>query len=128
MSLIPHLLGKDAEVAAERFLRRKGYTILDRNVRFGRGELDIVARVGKMLVFVEVKARSTEHYGGVFHAVTAHKERQLIHLAAQYLARHQCKQSACRFDVLLYDATTPGAPVLEHIEHAFEVSGDDLRW
>lgn len=128
MSLIPHLLGKDAEVAAERFLRRKGYTILDRNVRFGRGELDIVARVGEMLVFVEVKARSTDHYGGVFHAVTAHKERQLIHLAAQYLARHQCKQAACRFDVLLYDATAPGAPVLEHIEHAFEVSGDDLRW
>ncbi len=128
MSLAPHLLGKEAEAAAERLLRRKGYTILDRNIRFGRGELDIVARVGEMLIFVEVKARRTSRYGGASHAVTAHKERQLIHLAAQYLAHHHLEQHPCRFDVLLYHATAPGAPVLEHIEHAFEVSGDDLRW
>ncbi len=125
---LAHLLGKAAEAAAERFLRRKGYTILDRNIRFGHGELDIVARVGETLVFVEVKARSTDDYGGACHAITAHKERQLIHVAARYLARHQFTQYACRFDVLLYNAATPGAPVLEHIEHAFEVSGDDLRW
>ncbi len=128
MSLTSQRLGKEAEATAERFLRRKGYTILDRNLRLGRGELDIVARMGGILIFVEVKARRTPHYGGASHAMTAHKERQLIHLAAQYLARHQLKQHPCRFDVLLYHATTPGAPILEHIEHAFEVSGDDLRW
>ena len=128
MSLTPQCLGREAEATAERFLRRKGYTILDRNIRFGRGELDIVARIGEMLIFVEVKARSTAHYGGASHAVTARKERQLIHLAAQYLAHHHLKQHPCRFDVFLYHATTPGAPILEHIEHAFEVSGDDLRW
>ena len=128
MSLTPQRLGKDAEADAEQFLRRKGYTILERNIRFGRGELDIVARAGKVLIFVEVKARRTSRYGGASHAVTARKERQLIHLAAQYLAHHHLKHHPCRFDVLLYHATTPGAPILEHIEHAFEVSGDDLRW
>lgn len=127
MSLTRQLLGKKAEAAAERFLREKGYRILDRNVRVGRGELDIVARMGETLIFVEVKARRTDHYGGVAHAVTARKERQLIQLAARYLARHHLERQPCRFDVLLYDAGAP-APVLEHIENAFEVAGGDQRW
>ena len=128
MSLTRQLLGKEAEAAAERFLRRKGYRILDRNVRVGRGELDIVARVGETLIFVEVKARRTDRYGGVAYAVTARKERQLVQLAARYLARHRLENQSCRFDVLLYDAGTPASPILEHIEHAFEVAGDDRRW
>ena len=127
MSLTRQLLGKEAEAAAERFLREKGYRILDRNVRVGRGELDIVARMGETVIFVEVKARRTDHYGGVAHAVTARKERQLIQLAARYLARHHLEQQPCRFDVLLYDAGAP-APILEHIENAFEVAGSDRRW
>ncbi len=128
MSFTRQTLGKEAEAAAERFLRQKGYRILDRNVRIGRGELDIVARVGETLIFIEVKARRTDHYGGVAHAVTARKERQLIQLAARYLARHRLEHQPCRFDVLLYDAGAPDSPVLEHIEHAFEVAGDDRRW
>lgn len=128
MNLTPRLLGKEAEAAAERFLRQKGFRILDRNVRVGRGELDIVARVGETLIFVEVKARRTDHYGGVSHAVTARKEQQLIQLAARYLARRRLDNQPCRFDVLFYDAANPDSPVLEHIENAFEVSGDDRRW
>ncbi len=128
MTLTPRLLGKEAEAAAEQFLRRKGYRILDRNVRVGRGELDLVARSGETVIFVEVKSRRTTRYGGVWYAVTARKERQLIQLAAQYLARHRLQNQSCRFDVLLYDAGGPGAPVLEHVENAFEVAGDDRRW
>ncbi len=128
MSLAAQHLGREAEATAARFLRRKGYTILDRNLRVGRGELDIVARRGETLIFVEVKARRTGRYGGASHAVTARKERQLVQLAAQYLAEHHLEHHPCRFDVLLYHAAAPGAPILEHIEHAFEVSGDDLRW
>lgn len=128
MSFARQLLGREAEVAAERLLRRKGYRILDRNVRVGRGELDIVARLGETLIFVEVKARRTDRYGGVAHAVTARKERQLIQLAARYLARHRLERQPCRFDVLLYDAGDPASPLLEHVENAFEVAGDDRRW
>ncbi len=127
MSLARQLLGKEAEAAAERLLREKGYRILDRNVRVGRGELDLVARMGETVVFVEVKARRTDHFGGVAHAVTARKERQLIQLAARYLARRHWERQPCRFDVLLYDAGAP-VPVLEHIENAFEVAGGDRRW
>lgn len=128
MSLPRQLLGKEAEAAAERLLRQKGYRILDRNVRIGRGELDIVARVGETVIFVEVKARRTDRYGGVAHAVTARKERQLIQLAARYLARHRLERQPCRFDVLLYDAGDPVSPSLEHVKNAFEVAGDDRRW
>lgn len=128
MSLTRQLLGKEAEAAAERLLRQKGYRILDRNVRIGRGELDIVARVGETVIFVEVKARRTDRYGGVAHAVTARKERQLIQLAVRYLARHRLERQPCRFDVLLYDASDPVSPSLEHVENAFEVAGDDRRW
>ena len=128
MSLVRQLLGKEAEAAAERFLRQKGYRILERNVRVGRGELDIVARLGETVVFVEVKARRTDRYGGVSHAVTARKEQQLIQLAAQYLAHHRLERRLCRFDVLFYDAGDPDSPVLEHVENAFEVAGDDRRW
>ncbi len=128
MSLTRQRLGREAEAAAEGFLRRKGYRILDRNVRVGRGELDIVARSGETLVFVEVKARRTDRYGGVAYAVTAQKERQLIQLAARYLARRRLERRPCRFDVLLYDAGDAASPVLEHIENAFEVAGDDGRW
>ena len=128
MSLARQRLGMEAEAAAERLLRRKGYKILDRNVRVGRGELDIVARSGETLIFVEVKARRTDSYVGLAHAVTARKERQLIQLAARYLARHRLERRTCRFDVLLYDAGNPASPFLEHIENAFEVAGDDRRW
>jgi len=128
VSLTRQLLGREAEAAAERLLRRKGYRILERNVRVGRGELDIVARVGETLVFVEVKARRTDRYGGVAYAVTAQKKRQLIQLAARYLARRRLEGQPCRFDVLLYDAGSSASPVLEHIESAFEVAGDDRRW
>ena len=128
MSLTRQLLGGEAEAAAEGLLRRKGYRILERNVRVGRGELDIVARAGETLVFVDVKARRTDRYGGVAYAVTARKQRQLIQLAARYLARRRLERQPCRFDVLLYDAGDSASPVLEHIENAFEVAGDDRRW
>lgn len=128
MSLTRQLLGREAEAAAEGLLRRKGYRILERNVRVGRGELDIVARMGETLVFVEVKARRTNRYGGVAYAVTAQKKRQLIQLAARYLARRRLERQPCRFDVLLYDAEDSAFPVLEHIENAFEVASDDRRW
>ena len=128
MTVTPQRFGKEAEAVAERFLRRKGYTILDRNVRFGRGELDIVARIGETLVFVEVKARRTDHYGGASYAVTPQKERQLIQLAARYLARRQLANQTCQFDVLLYRAEASGRPVIEHVERAFDVSDHDRRW
>ena len=63
------LFGQEGESAAESYLRRKGYRILARNLRSSVGELDLVAEDGAVLVFVEVKARRTEAFGGAIHAV-----------------------------------------------------------
>jgi putative endonuclease len=122
------LLGQEGETTAERYLRHKGYRIMARNLRSSLGELDLVAEDGPVLVFVEVKARRTGAFGGAIHAVHQRKQEKLIQLAAQYLARHHIKDRLCRFDVVLLQSGEAVATQIEHIENAFEVSGDDLRW
>ena len=122
------LLGQEGESAAEQYLRHKGYRIVARNLRSSVGELDLVAEDGRALVFVEVKARRTDAFGGAIHAVHQRKQEKLIQLAAQYLARHHIRERPCRFDVVLLHSTGAVAPQIEHIQNAFEVSGDDLRW
>lgn len=128
MSVAGRLFGHAAESEAERYLRNKGYRILARNARTPSGELDLVARSGSVLVFVEVKARGSSTHGGAVGAVDGRKQARLVKLAAQYLARHRLRNQPCRFDVVVC-AGGPEAPaVIEHIEHAFEVPGEDLRW
>lgn len=128
MSLAGRLFGQAAESEAERFLRRKGYSILARNERVPSGELDLVTRSGSVLVFVEVKARGSSTHGGAVEAVDGRKQARLVRLAAQYLARHRLRDQPCRFDVILCAGGTETPEVVEHIEHAFEVPGEDLRW
>lgn len=128
MSLAGRLFGQAAESAAERYLRRKGYRIVARNARTPSGELDLVARIGQTLVFVEVKARGSSAYGGAAGAVDGRKQARLIKQAAQYLARHRLRDQPCRFDVILCGRDGGVPAVVEHIEQAFEVPGEDLRW
>ncbi len=121
--------GRDSESVAERHLRRQGYRIVGRNIHWPDGELDLVATFGSTLVFVEVKARRSMAMGGAAFAVSADKRSRLIRLGAKYLAQHQLKDQACRFDVILVQQHSPhGQAVVEHVENAFEVTGDDLRW
>lgn len=122
------LFGQEGESAAEQYLRDKGYRIVARNLRSSVGELDLVAEDGQVLVFVEVKARRTDSFGGAIQAVHQRKQEKLIQLAAQYLARHHIKNRSCRFDVVLLQGTDTAASQIEHIQNAFEVPGDDLRW
>jgi putative endonuclease len=122
------LFGQEGEAAAEAFLTRKGYHIVARNLRSSTGEIDLVAEDGPVLVFVEVKARRTNEFGGGIHAVHQRKQKKLIHLASQYLARHHLGHRPCRFDVVSLQGTGTGATEIEHIQNAFEVPGDDLRW
>jgi putative endonuclease len=128
MSLAGRLFGEAAESEAERYLRNKGYLILARNARTPSGELDLVARSGAVLVFVEVKALGSATHGGAVAAVDGRKQDRLVRLAAQYLAHHRLRDQPCRFDVILCGGGADAPAVIEHIEHAFEVPGDDLRW
>lgn len=120
--------GKAAETAAEQFFRQQKYSILDRNVRFPNGEIDLVVGKEGIIVFVEVKARRNSDFGGAIYAIDRRKEQRLIRLAAQYLAQRGWAQSPCRFDVVLYQGDSPHAQGVQHIKNAFEVTGDDLRW
>lgn len=122
------LFGQEGETAAERYLRQKGYRIVAKNLRSSLGELDLVAEDGRVLVFVEVKARRTGEYGGAIHAVHRRKQEKLIQLASQYLARHHLSNRICRFDVVLLQGNDTSTPLIEHIKSAFDVPGDDRRW
>lgn len=92
--------GEAAEALAADFLQRRGLVILARNYRCRFGEIDLVARNGEMLVFVEVRARRSEAFGGAAGSITAAKRRRLVAAARHYLATHRVDR-ACRFDVVL---------------------------
>lgn len=117
-----HQFGQESEASAERFLRKKGYMILERNLRTAIGELDLVADDHGVLVFVEVKARTTGAFGGALLAVNRRKQAQLIRLAGQYLAQRHLSDRVCRFDVVLVQGGAESSPKIEHIEHAFDLS------
>ena len=121
------VFGQEGEGEAERYLRRKGYRIVAKNVRSSLGELDLVAEDGGVLVFVEVKARRTAEFGGAIHAVHRHKQQKLIRLAAQFLAQRHWTERLCRFDVLLLEPTATSALCIEHIQNASDVSSADRR-
>lgn len=121
-----HQFGQASETRAEQFLRKKGYRILARNLRTTLGELDLVAEDAGVVVFVEVKARATEAFGGALLAVDRRKRAKLVRLAAQYLAERHWTDRPCRFDVVLVQGQEPGGLRVDHVENAFDV-GDDGR-
>src|SRR5216683_2305707 len=94
------ILGKTGEDLACRELERRGYAIIARRYRCRGGELDIIARDGSTLVFVEVKARDSRAFGDAAEAVTWHKQQRIVRLASDYVMRHHLNDSPCRFDVV----------------------------
>jgi len=91
--------GPDESLAAA-FLERQGLKILERNYRCRFGEIDLVAASGAVLVFVEVRARRSDDYGGAAASITASKRRRLVATARHYLA-DRGSERACRFDAIL---------------------------
>ncbi len=114
-------IGSAAEDAAAAALQQLGYRILDRNVHFSFGELDLVCEHRGVVVFVEVKARSGPAAGDPFEAVTPHKRRQVARLAEAYLQRQRLRARACRFDVVAVHLDRNGTPL------AVEVLPDAFR-
>jgi putative endonuclease len=117
--------GRAAEAAAARYLAREGWTLLARNVRVGRGELDLIVRRGGVLAFVEVKARRSSACGSPEDAVDGRKRRQVARLAELWLAaRPWALRGATdvRFDVIAVDATVR-PPEVRHLPGAFTLDG-----
>ena len=96
--------GQSAEALAADFLKRQSYRILDRNYRVGLGEVDIIAKDGDTICFVEVKMRRTSTFGSPFDAVAKPKMRKLVQVAFCYLKAKNLEQCRARFDVV---AVTP---------------------
>src|SRR6266545_4526859 len=111
--------GRRAEDLAHRFLRRLGYTIVARNYRqrAGAGEIDIVAVDMDTLVFVEVKARSSEEFGPPENAVDREKRRHLDRVAREYARRAGTEWSHVRFDIIAVVLSKP--PRIQHLKDAF---------
>jgi putative endonuclease len=111
-------MGMEGESLAAQFLEAKGYTILEKNYRFDRGEIDLVAKDGQELVFIEVKARRSREFGAPEESVTPAKESQLKKVAEGYLYEHSIENQSCRFDVVTI-TYQDGRPVLRLIQNAF---------
>ena len=93
-------LGIDGERAAERFLRSRGYTIVERNYRCPRGEVDLIALYGRTVVFIEVKTRRGAAIDSPYDAVDPRKQRQIVRVAEHYLAARRLSDRDVRFDVV----------------------------
>ena len=109
--------GNEGEQAACDYLVRKGWEILDRNVRRGRGEIDIIARKRKITAFIEVKRRTTTAFGTPAEAVNAEKQRRIAHAAALYMQQQDLQDACVRFDVI---EILSGE--IRHIEGAFDAT------
>lgn len=117
----PDSLGNRGEVAAARFLQRLRYRIIERQMRNRFGELDLVALNGDVVVFVEVKTRTTLLAGHPTEAVTATKQRKITRSALAYLKRRGWLEHRVRFDVIAVVWSNEAAtPKLQHYISAFD--------
>jgi putative endonuclease len=100
--------GKVGEDDAVRWLEAQGYRVVERNVVNHAGEIDLVAREGDTLCFVEIKARASGAYGPAIAAVDFRKQRRISRAAALYLAMKSHGDTPCRFDVIGLDRSGSG--------------------
>jgi putative endonuclease len=115
------LLGDRGERMAARFLRRQGMRILMRGYTAHHGEIDLIARDGDTLVFVEVKTR---RQGVPAEAVTPEKQRRITLAALHFLREHRLLEQRCRFDIVaIVWPDDRRDPQIEHIPNAFEAVG-----
>jgi putative endonuclease len=114
-------LGDRGENVAARFLRNLGYKIIMRNFRCDLGEIDIIAREGKTLVFVEVKTRAYDDPSPE-DQVNPEKRQQIQKAAKYYLSRYGFPQPPARFDVIAIVWPTGREPMIRHTPSAFDAS------
>jgi putative endonuclease len=115
-------LGERGEEIATAYLKGRKFTIIERNFRCKGGELDIIARDGKTLVFVEVKTRRNLSFGPPQLALTPFKQRQISKAALTWLAQKKLFGAGARFDVVAILLPDHEVPVIEHIRDAFDLA------
>jgi putative endonuclease len=113
--------GQRSERLAVEYLKRTGYRILETNFRSTSGEIDIIAKEKSTIVFVEVKARSSNRFGSPKGAVTAAKQRKISMAALAYLKKSGLTETSARFDVVAID-TAAGKIDIEVVKNAFTLA------
>jgi putative endonuclease len=116
-------VGKAGEEAAVQYLLRQGYSILQRNYRCRFGEIDLIARDGGTLAFIEVKTRRSQRFGPAASAVTFEKQRHLIKASQMYMTQMKKAYELCRFDVVAVEMDAHGLRI-ELIKDAFQLPID----
>src|SRR3989337_2886122 len=114
--------GDKGEDLAIELLESKSYTIIKRNYRYGKCEIDIIAKDPQEegLVFIEVKSRKSLEYGSPEEAITKNKIKQLKRIAELYLYENEIKEILCRFDVIAILMLPGEKPQIEHFVNAFD--------
>ncbi len=118
MSTATQALGELGERVAARWMRQRGWEVTHARFRSGRRDLDLVARRGDSVAFVEVKCRRDARFGGPLGAVHWRKQRELSRSARDWIARHGRSGESYRFDVLGI-LVRDGAVRVKHVESAF---------
>jgi putative endonuclease len=114
-------LGATGESLAIQLLLQKKYQILARNLRTKFGEIDILAQIGRDLVVVEVKAKSSDRFGAAIEMITRAKQEKLILLAHELQMRHQTNR--VRIDIITVDDAASDQPKLKHYPGLIEWNG-----
>jgi len=117
-----HKLGRAGENLAARHLERRGWRIVERNVRFGHREIDLIAAKGDVIAFVEVKARASAEFGHPLAAITHRKRQEIRTVASEWLRRARPGAVTLRFDAVsvLFRENKP--PLIEHVEDAWRIT------
>ena len=108
------LLGRAGEIKAEKFLKKKGYKILEKNYKTHSGEIDLIAEKSGEIVFAEVKTRTDDSFGNGAEAVNAKKRERYFKVASEYLLKTDKSDFPCRFGVI-----TLHSGEIRHLENAF---------
>ena len=114
-------LGKIGEGIAVKYLEEKGFEIIERNYRYGKGEIDIIAKdpLDGFLAFTEVKTRQNLQFGEPEYAITKAKQKQIRKIAELYLYEKEIENIDCRFDVIAILLEDMDNPQINHYVNAF---------
>ncbi|MDH3455969.1 MAG: YraN family protein [Gemmatimonadota bacterium] len=116
-----HVRGLQGEELAMQYLKATGWKILEHRFRMGRLEVDLVARKGHLVAFLEVKTRWGSRFGSPLEAIRWGKRREIVRVANAWVDRHGSPDDAYRFDVIGVTLSPRGRYRLEHVEDAFRI-------
>lgn len=120
MTLARQATGAEAEALAAAWLTRQGYEISARNVRTPVGEIDLVAREGRTVCFIEVRARRSDRFGAPEESITRLKQHHMLRAAQWYLQKHRWREDVpVRLDLVTVRWDARGEPILNHLKNIF---------